>query len=44
LHRLFFKKIDESNAGIWREINIIVTGSDYEFPSPGELEGLIGKA
>jgi Fic family protein len=43
LHRLFFKKIDESNAGIWREINTLVTGSDYEFPRPGELEGLMAE-
>ena len=41
LHRLFFKNIDESNAGMWREINIIVTGSDYEFPAPDELDGLM---
>ncbi len=41
LHRLFFKSIDEERAGVWRDINIIVTGSEYEFPSPGELPGLI---
>ena len=41
LHNLFFKGIDEKNAGVWRDINIIVTGTDYEFPSSGELEGLM---
>jgi len=41
LHHLFFKKIDETHAGIWRDVNIIVTGSDYEFPAPEELEWLM---
>jgi Fic family protein len=41
LHHLFYKFIDEACAGAWRDINIIVTGSDYEFPSPDELPGLM---
>jgi Fic family protein len=41
LHRLFFKAIDEAAAGAWRDVNIIVTGSDYAFPAPAELEGLM---
>ncbi|MCL1862328.1 MAG: Fic family protein [Defluviitaleaceae bacterium] len=40
-HNLFFKNIDESSAGVWRKINIIVTGSDYEFPAHDKLEGLM---
>ena len=43
LHHLFFKNIDEVHAGVWRDINIIVTGSDYEFPSPDELDGLMNE-
>jgi Fic family protein len=43
LHRLFFKNIDEARAGVWRDINIIVTGSDYEFPAHDELEELMGE-
>ena len=43
LHRLFFNKIDEVNAGVWRSVNIIVSGSEYEFPSPDELEELMYK-
>ncbi|KPU45904.1 Fic/DOC family protein [Oxobacter pfennigii] len=39
MHRLFFKEIDEENAGIWRKEPIIVTGTDYAFPHPGELDG-----
>jgi Fic family protein len=41
LHRLFFKSIDDVHAGVWRDINIIVTGTDYEFPDPSELESLM---
>ena len=41
LHHLFFKSIDDAYAGVWRDINIIVTGTDYEFPSHDELEGLM---
>ena len=41
LHRLFYKYIDETNAGVWRDSSIIVTGSDYAFPAPSELGGLM---
>jgi len=38
LHRLFFKEIDEENAGAWRKVPVVVSGIDYVFPSPAELE------
>jgi len=41
LHRLFFKSIDEANAGVWRDVSIVVTGTDYKFPAPPELDGLM---
>ena len=41
LHSLFYKPIDEPHAGVWRDSNIIVTGSDYEFPAPAALNGLM---
>ena len=41
LHHLFYKSIDGPKAGVWRDSSIIVTGSDYEFPAPTELEGLM---
>ena len=41
LHRLFYGLIDAQNAGKWRDVNIIVTGSDYGFPAPAELDGLM---
>ncbi|MDR0987601.1 MAG: Fic family protein [Ruminococcus sp.] len=41
LHRLFYQKIDEKHAGVWRDIPIIVTGTDFVFPAPEELPGLM---
>jgi Fic family protein len=41
LHYLFYKSIDEPNAGVWRKVSIIVTGSDHEFPIPAELDELM---
>ena len=41
LHRLFFKGIDESAAGVWRDVSVIVTGTDHQFPAPEELERLM---
>ncbi len=38
MHRLFYKNIDEANAGTWRKENVIVSGSDYVFPRPQEIE------
>jgi Fic family protein len=41
LHRLFFQKIDETRAGVWRDVPIIVSGTDYKFPTPNKLETLM---
>jgi len=41
LHRLFYRAIDEPRAGSWRDVKVVVTGSDYEFPVPARLEGLM---
>ena len=38
LHYLFYKNIDEANAGSWRNEIIIVSGSEYVFPRPQEIE------
>ena len=37
LHYRFYKFIDEGNAGVWRDSPIIVTGTDFVFPTPAEL-------
>ena len=41
LHRLFYQQIDEQNAGVWRKGKIFVTGTDYVFPKPNNLESLM---
>jgi Fic family protein len=41
LHRLFYRQIDESRAGLWRDLSVIVTGSNYEFPEPAQLDSLM---
>lgn len=38
MHRLFYREIDEENAGGFRKEAVIVTGTDYVFPHPSELE------
>lgn len=43
MHRLFYKNIDEANAGTWRKENVIVSGTDYVFPKPQEIEGEMRK-
>jgi Fic family protein len=43
LHRLFYQKIDETRAGVWRDVPIIVTGTDYKFPAPRNLERLMNE-
>src|SRR5579872_2747867 len=37
LHRLFYYRIDQEHAGIYRNVPIFLTGVDFEFPKPPEL-------
>ena len=39
IHRLFYQQIDASRAGVWRDRPVVVTGSDYVFPLPEDIEG-----
>ena len=41
LHRLFFNRIDESQAGHYRTQKIFVTGSQYQFPVPNAISSLM---
>ncbi len=43
MHRLFYKSIDEAKAGIWRKESVIVSGTDYVFPQPQEIDGQMQK-
>jgi len=37
LHRLFYLRIDPENAGVYRKVDVIITGSKYNPPLPREL-------
>lgn len=41
LHRLFYHRIDEENAGKYRTSRIIVTGTDFAFPPPSRIGALM---
>lgn len=41
LHRIFFLRIDEKNAGNYRKAQAIITGSKYPLPKPQELNRLM---
>lgn len=37
LHRLFYRQIDEKNAGIYRKTQVRITGSDIVLPTPKQI-------
>jgi len=37
LHKLFYRRIDEVNAGEYRKVKVIITGSKYPLPYPDEV-------
>ena len=41
LHSVFYLRIDEKNAGVYRTVNSIITGSKYPLPKPKELPVLM---
>ncbi len=41
LHKLFYEKIDGENAGRYREVEMLITGSKYSFPKPKDIEELM---
>lgn len=41
LHKLFYYRIDAANAGHYRRQSVIVTGTDFVFPAPSELKGVM---
>jgi Fic family protein len=43
LHKLFYEKIDADNAGKYREVEVLITGSKYSFPKPKDIEKLMKK-
>lgn len=43
IHRLFYYRIDEDNAGKYRKVPVVITGTDYVPPSPGKVPGAMRK-
>lgn len=43
LHRVFYYRIDESNAGKYRRTAVIISGTDYIPPKPDRVPGLMKK-
>lgn len=41
IHRFFYQQVNAEQAGTWRNRPVIVTGTDYVFPAPAEIEGLM---
>jgi len=41
MHRLFYEKIDENNAGKYRRVQVFVSGTDYAFPKPEVVSTLM---
>lgn len=41
LHHLFYKNINEEKAGVYRDCNVIITGSDFELPKFSEVPKLM---
>lgn len=43
LHRMFYKDIDEANAGVYRRTQVIITGSKYPVCAVNEIPGEMAK-
>ena len=43
LHRMFYKDIDEANAGVYRSTPVIITGSKYPVCAVDEIPGEMAK-
>lgn len=39
LHRLFYKEINESKAGVYRQEDVFITGSSYPLSKPEDIPG-----
>ncbi|OGS18244.1 MAG: cell filamentation protein Fic [Elusimicrobia bacterium RIFOXYA2_FULL_50_26] len=43
LHKLFYHRIDEDNAGAYRKVNVIITGTDFTPPHHSKVPELMKK-
>jgi len=43
IHRLFYYRLDEDNAGKYRKVPVIITGTEYVPPAPGKVSANMKK-
>ena len=43
LHRLFYRRIDEKNAGKYRKVRVFITGSAFNVPPPSKIKALMNE-
>lgn len=43
LHHLFYKHIDENKAGVYRDCNVLITGSEFELPKHDKIPVLMNQ-
>lgn len=43
IHRLFYYRIDEHNAGKYRKVSVTISGTEYLPPAPGKVPALMKK-
>jgi len=41
LHRLFYYRLDQTQAGVYRKVKVVISGSQYALPAPDQLELLM---
>lgn len=41
IHHLFYHRIDDGHAGKYRDVSVLVTGTDFKFPGPNQIPGLM---
>jgi len=41
LHHIFYRKIDDSNAGVYRKSQVFISGSKYPLPGPDKVPQLM---
>jgi Fic family protein len=43
IHRLFYYRLDQDNAGQYRKVSVVITGTDFVPPAPRKVAGLMKK-
>lgn len=43
LHHLFYYRIDEKNAGVYRRVKVFITGSSHAFPPPAKVPEMMAE-